>query len=66
MTNDTEIEDYFLRKLQESAVQPGNSLPHLIKHLKWYVLNGKQTGISCEKFPADVDKFTEVKQGYSQ
>ena len=36
MTNGTETEDYFLRKLQETAIQLDNSLPLLSKHLKDY------------------------------
>ncbi len=61
MTSETEIEDYYIRKLQESAVQTNIDLPLLSKHLKGYVPDGRQTGIACNKFPTGVDQFKKVK-----
>ncbi len=61
MTNGTEIEDYFMRMLQESAVLVYGSLPLLSKHLKGYVPDGRQINIDCNKFPAGNDQITETK-----
>jgi hypothetical protein len=51
----------FMRRLQESAIIPDNSVPLLSKHLRGYVPDGRQTGIACGKYPAGVDQYTEVK-----
>jgi len=61
MVSNMEVEDLFLRKLQESAIVQGGSVPLLNKHLKGYVPDGRQMGIACWKYPAGVDQFTEVK-----
>ena len=61
MVSSMEVEDLFLRKLQESAIMPYEFVPLLIKHLKGYVPDGRQTGIACGKYQARVDQFTEVK-----
>ena len=50
-----------MRRLQESAVLTNISMPLLSKHLKGYVPNGRQIGIPCNKFLADIDHFTETK-----
>ena len=50
MVNQLEIEDYFIRKVQGMAVTPSESMPILNKHLKGYVLDGRQLGIACNKF----------------
>jgi hypothetical protein len=60
MTSDAEIEDNFLRKLHEKAVQLDNSLPLMSMHMKGYVPDGRHTGISCNQFPASVDQSTKV------
>jgi hypothetical protein len=62
MTSDyMEVEDYFLRKLREMAINPAKFVPLLSKSLKGYVPDGHQTGMACGKFPAGVNHFTEVK-----
>jgi hypothetical protein len=61
MTSDMEVEDYFLRKLRETAINPAQSMPFQSRNLKGYVLDGHQTGIACGKYPAGVNQFTEVK-----
>jgi hypothetical protein len=61
MVSTMKVEDYFLRKLQESAIQPDTAMPLLGKQLKGYVPDGRQTGIARSKRPARVDQFTEVK-----
>ena len=40
MVSDMEVEDYFLRKLRETAINPAQSVPLLSKHLKGYVPDG--------------------------
>ncbi len=61
MVSDMEVEDYFLRKLRETAINPTQYVPLLSKNLKEYVPDGHQTGIACGKHPAGVNQFTEVK-----
>ncbi len=61
MVSQMEIEDYFIRKLQSMAILPQNTVPILNKHLKGYVPDGRQMGITCNKFPGEIDQFTEVK-----
>ncbi len=61
MGSDTEVEDYFLRKLREMAINPAQSVPLLSKNLKGYVPNGHQTRIACGKYPAGVNQLTKVK-----
>ncbi len=61
MVSDLEVEDYFLRKLRETAINPSQPVPLLSKHLKGYVPDGRQTGIANAKYPAGVNQFTEVK-----
>jgi len=61
MTSDMEIEDYFMRKLNESAVLNNGSLPLQSQHLKGYVSDGRQSGIACNKFPAGIDQFTKPR-----
>jgi len=56
-----QIEDYFMRKLQESAVSNNGLLPLLSKHLKGYVPDGQQAGIACNKYPTCIDPFTKTK-----
>ena len=41
MTSLMEVGDFFMRRLNESAIIPGNSMPLLIKHLKGYVPDGR-------------------------
>jgi len=61
MVSDMEVEDFFLRKLRETAINPALSMPLLSRNLKGYVPDGHQTGIACGKYPAGVNQFTEVK-----
>jgi hypothetical protein len=61
MTNDMKVQDYFIRKLRQSAIQPTNTVPLLSKKLKGYVLNGRHTGIASARHQAGIDQFTEVK-----
>ena len=61
MVSDMKVEDFFLRKLRETAINPTLSVPLLSRNLKGYVPNGYQTGIACGKYPAGVNQFTEVK-----
>jgi hypothetical protein len=61
MTNDMEVEDYFLRKLRDMAINLAQSVPLLSRNLKGYVPDGHQTGMACGKYPAGVIQFTEVK-----
>jgi hypothetical protein len=66
MCSDMEVEDYFLRKLKETAINPAQYVPILSRNLKGYVPDGHQTGIACGKYPAGVYQFTEVKVIYPQ
>jgi hypothetical protein len=61
MVNDMETEDFFIRKLSETAINPALSVPLLSRNLKGYVPDGYQTGITSGKYPAGVNKFMEVK-----
>ena len=61
MINQLEIEDYFIKKLQGMAISSDFAVPILNKHLKGYVLDGRQLGIASNKFPAGIDQFTEVQ-----
>ncbi len=58
MGNDMEVEDYFLRKLRETAINPAQYVPLLSKHLKGYVPYGHQNGIANGKYPTGVNPFT--------
>jgi len=40
MTNDMEVEDYFLRKLRETAINPAQFVPLLSRNMKGYVPDG--------------------------
>jgi len=61
MVSDMEVEDYFLRKLRETAINPAQYVPLLSKNRKGYVPDGHRTGMACGKYPAWVNQFTEVK-----
>jgi hypothetical protein len=61
MTSDMEVEDYFLKKLREMAINPDEIVPLLSKNLRGYVPEGHQTGIANSKYPAGVNHFTEIK-----
>ena len=37
------------------------AVPILSKHLKGYVLDGRELGIASNKFPEGINQFTEVK-----
>ena len=65
MTIDIEVEDYFLLKLRETAINPVMTVPLLSRSLKEYVPDGRQTGIANGKYPAGIDQFTEVKAIHS-
>ena len=65
MVSDMEVEDYFPRKLRETAINPAQFVPLLSNHLKGYVTDGHQTGIACGKYPAGMNEFTEVKVVHS-
>ncbi len=58
MTNDMEVEDYFLRKFKKTAINPGQTVPLLSRNLRGYVPDGHRTGIANGKYPAGVNKFT--------
>jgi hypothetical protein len=60
MVSSMEVEDLFLRRLQESAITPDDSVPLMSKHLMGYVLDGCQARIACGKHPAGGNHFTEV------
>ena len=61
MTSDMEVEDYFLRKVREMALNPVQIVPLLSTNLKGYVPDGHQTRIANEKYLAGVNQFTKVK-----
>jgi hypothetical protein len=61
MVSNMEVADLFMRRLQESAIVPGDYVPLLSKHMKGYVPDGRQTRISCGKYPVGVDRYTEIK-----
>ena len=43
MVSTMEVEEYFLRRLQESAINPDFAMPLLGKQLRGYVPDGRQT-----------------------
>jgi hypothetical protein len=55
MISTMEVEEYFLRRLHESAIQPDSAMPLLGKQLRGYVPDGRQTGTASSKRPAGVD-----------
>jgi hypothetical protein len=61
MNIDMEVEDYFIRMLRQSTIQPNNAVPLLSKQLKGYVPDGRQTRIASARHLAGMDQFTEVK-----
>ncbi len=61
MWSDTEVEDYFLRKLKETAINPARFVPLRSRSPKGYVPDGHQKGVACGKYPAGVNQFTQVK-----
>jgi hypothetical protein len=61
MTSDMEVEDYFLKKLREMAINPVENVLLLSKNLRGYVPYGHQTGIANSKYPTGVNQFTEIK-----
>ena len=61
MTSDMEVEDYFMRKVREMAINPVQTEPLLSRNRKGYVPDGRQTGIANGKYPAEINQFTEVK-----
>jgi hypothetical protein len=61
MASDVEVEDYFLRKLRETAINPVLFVPLLSRSLKGYVPYGHQTCITNGKYPTGIDQLTEVK-----
>jgi len=61
MINTMEVEEYFLRRRQESAIHPDSAMSLLGKQLRGYVPDGRQTGIASSKRPARVDQFTKIK-----
>ena len=61
MCIDMEVENYFLRKLKETAINQAMSVPLLSRNLKGYVPNRHQTGMACGKCPAGVNQFREAK-----
>ena len=40
---------------------PSDFVPLMSNQLKGYVLDGRQTRISCGKYPAGVNQYTEIK-----
>ena len=61
MCSDMEVEDYFLRKLRETAINQTQFVPLLSRNVKGYVPDRHQTRIADGKYPAGVNQFTEVK-----
>ncbi len=61
MVSTMEVEEYFLRRLHESAINPDSAMPLLGKQLRGYVPDGRQTGFASIKRLTGVDQFTEVK-----
>jgi hypothetical protein len=61
MVSSMEVEEFFTRRLSESAIIPDSNMPLINKHLKVYVPDGSQTGIASSKHPTRVDQFTEIK-----
>jgi len=61
MVSDMEVEDFILRKLRETAINPALYVPLLSRNLKGYVPDWHQTGIACGKYPAGANQFTEAK-----
>ena len=55
MVSDMEVEDFFLRKPRETAINQALYVPLLSRNLKGYVPDGQQTGIACGKYPAGVN-----------
>ena len=55
MCIDMEVEDYFLRKLRETAINPAQYVPLLSRNLNGYVPDGHQAVIARGKYPAEVD-----------
>ena len=55
MVSDMELEDYFLRKLRDTAINPASSVPLLSKNQKGYVPDVHRTRIACGKYPAGVN-----------
>jgi len=49
MTSDMEVEDYFIKKLREMAINPVETVPLLSKNLRGYVPDGHHTGIASSK-----------------
>ena len=60
-----EVDDYFLWKLRETAINPAQYVPLLSRNQKGYVPDGHPTGIACGKYPAGVNQFTKVKVVHS-
>ncbi len=50
-----EVEDYFLQKVREMAINLVLTEPLLSRNLKGYVPDGHQTGIANGKYPAGVN-----------
>ena len=61
MVSDMEVDEYFMRKLHQGAIQPQPNIPLMSKQLKGYVLDGHHTGIANGKYPAGINQFTKVK-----
>ena len=57
MSSDMEIEDCFMRILQDSVVSNNIYMPLLSKHLKGHVPDGIQTGIASNKFQAGSEQI---------
>jgi len=61
MVSQIEVEDYIIRKLQGMAITPNNTTPIPNKHLKGYVPDEGQLGITSNKLSGAIDQFTKVK-----
>ena len=55
MESQLEIEDYVIIKVRVMAISPENSVPIPNKNFKAYILDGRQLGIACGKFPVGID-----------
>jgi hypothetical protein len=61
MVSQVEVEDYLIQKLKGMAFTPNDNVSILSKHLRGYAPDGRQLGIASNKFPCEIDQFTEVK-----
>jgi hypothetical protein len=61
-----EVEDYFMRKVREMAINPVQTVRLLGSNLKGNVPDGRQTEIANGKYHAGANQFTEIKVIHSE